>query len=152
MIRATGGARPRAVRAATLARVALVLLVAASVYALFRDQELKREAPLVNGHSATTRFDPSGPPPREAHFHLKLSVGDVVDVTVLAAGTDRAVDVIARDRRVREYRMFELIWDGRTSAGAPAAPGRYLVEVRLERAGRTVIVPGFELVLEGGTP
>jgi hypothetical protein len=152
VIRATGGARPRAVRAATLARVALVLLVAASVYALFRDQELKREAPLVNGHSATTRFHPSGPPPRAAHFHLKLSVGDLVDVTVLAAGTDRAVDVIARNRRVREYRRFELIWDGRTSAGAPSAPGRYLVEVRLEHAGRTVIVPGFELVLEGGAP
>ncbi len=148
MIRATGGVRPRALRAATLARAVLVLLVAASVYALFRDQELKREAPLVNGHSATTRFRPGGPPPRSAHFHLKLSVGDVVDVTVLAAGTNRAVDVIARDRRVREYKKFELIWNGRTATGAPAPPGRYLVEVRLERAGRSVIVPGFQLVLE----
>lgn len=151
MIRATGGARPRALRAATLSGAVLVLLVAASVYALFRDQELKREAPLVNGHSATTRFHPQGPPPRAAHFHLRLSVGDVVDVTVLAAATDRAVDVIARSRRVREYRKFELVWNGRTAAGAPAPPGRYLVEVRLERAGRTVIVPGFALVLEGGT-
>jgi hypothetical protein len=152
VIRATGGARPREVRAATLARVALALLVAASVYALFRDQELKREAPLVNGHSATTRFNPGGPPPRAAHFHLKLSVGDVVDVTVLAAGTDRPVAVIASNRRVREYRRFELIWNGRTAAGAQAPPGRYLVEIRLEHSGRTVIVPGFELVLEGGTP
>jgi hypothetical protein len=151
VIRATGGARPRAVRAATLARAVLVLLVAAAVYALFRDQELKREAPLVNGHSATTRFHPQGPPPRAAHFHLRLSVGDVVDVTILAAATDRAVDLIARNRRVREYRKFELIWNGSTAAGTPAPSGRYVVEVRLEHAGRTVVVPGFQLVLEGGT-
>ena len=75
----------------------------------------------------------------------------MVDVTVLAAGTDRAVDVIARNRRVREYRKFELIWNGRTTAGAPAPRGRYLVEVRLERAGQSVIVPGFQLVLERST-
>jgi len=42
-----------------------------------------------------------------------------------------------------------LEWEDRRRSARTAR--RYLVEVRLERAGRTVIVPGFALVLEGGT-
>lgn len=149
MIRAPAGARPRAVRAATLARAALAALVAASVAALFIAQALKREAPLINGHGGVTRFRPGGPGVTEAHFHLRLSVGDVVDVCVLNGRSQAVVNVVASHRRVREYKEFELIWNGTTTTGAPAPPGRYLVEVRLEHAGRTVIVPGFQLVVEG---
>jgi len=64
----------------------LVLLVAASVYALFRDQELKREARSSTATARRRAFIRRAPP-RAAHFHLRLSVGDVVDVTVLAAAT-----------------------------------------------------------------
>jgi flagellar hook capping protein FlgD len=148
VISAPAGERARAARAATLARVALAVLVAAGVVAFFIAQAVKREAPLVNGHGGVTRFRPDGPGVREAHFHLKLSVGDVVEVSVLnAAG--REVQVIARERRVREYQRFELVWNGTTAAGALATPGDYRVEVRLERTGRTVVVPNFQLVVKG---
>lgn len=148
MISAPAGARGSAARAATLARVVLAVLVGAGVGAFFIAQAVKREAPLVNGHGGVTRLRPDGPGVRAAHFHLKLSVGDVVEVSVLnAAG--REVQVIARDRRVREYRKFELAWNGTTATGAVAAPGAYQVEVRLEHAGRTVVVPNFALVVKG---
>ncbi len=143
------GARPRAVRAATLACAALGLLVAATVGAFFYAQALKREPPLVNGHSGFTRFRPGGPGATEAHFHLKLSLNDVVDVAILDPRSDRQVRVIARNRRVREYKKFELIWNGRTASGAPAPPGLYRVQVLLEHTGQTVVVPGLQLDLEG---
>jgi hypothetical protein len=150
VISAPAGARPRGVpRAATLACLALALLVAASVAAFFIAQALKREAPLLNGHGGVTTFQPGGPLVTEAHFHLKLSVGDVVNVEVVNAKSGRAVKQIAHDRRVREYRKFELVWNGTTTTGTSAPPGRYLVEVRLEHARQTVIVPNFQLVLKG---
>lgn len=152
MIRATAAARQRAPRAATLARAVLALLLAASVGALFYAQALKREDPLVIGHGGRTTFRPGGPGARHAHFHLRLSVGGAVDVEVVPRASDRQVATLARDRRVREYRKFELIWDGTTSDGTPAPPGRYQVEVRIEASGRTVIVPGLQLVLEGRSP
>ena len=70
-------------RAGAFARIVLGLLVLASVAAFFYAQALKREDPLVNGHGGVTRFRPAGPGVTEAHFHLKLSVNDVVDVAVL---------------------------------------------------------------------
>jgi hypothetical protein len=141
-------AAPRAGGAALLARAVLVALAAASVAALFYAQVLKRQAPLVNGHGGVTVFRPGGPGVTKAHFHLKLSVGDVVDVVVLNPAGNRALKVIAHDRRVREYRRFELVWDGTTAGGASARPGRYPVEVILAHAGRTVVVPGLALVVE----
>ena len=149
MIRAPAGARPRAPRAPTLARVVLALLVAATAAALFIAQALKREAPFINGSGGFTSFRPGGPGVTEAHFHLKLSVGDVVDVAVLNAHSDRLGKVIAHDRSVREYKKFKLVWGGTTASGATPPAGRYLVQVRLEHAGRTVIVPDFQLVVEG---
>jgi hypothetical protein len=146
---APGGGRARDVRASTLAALALAILVVAAVAALFRDQELKRQAPLVNGHGGVTHLRPGGPPPRSAHFHLRLSVGGLVDVTVVGAASTRPVDVIAHHRRVREYRRFELVWDGRTGAGRPAPPGIYRVELHLVQSGSTLVVPGLRLVLEG---
>jgi hypothetical protein len=136
-------------RAGAFARIVLGLLVLASVAALFYAQALKREDPLVNGHGGVTRFRPGGPGVTEAHFHLKLSVNDVVDVAVLTATSDRLVKWIARKRKVREYRQFELVWNGTTVAGTTAPPASYVVEVRLEHAGQTVVVPGFLLRLEG---
>lgn len=152
MIPLAAGTRLRSPRAAPLARAALALLVAASVAAFFFDQALKGKPPLVNRHGGVTRFHPGGPAPRQAHFHLRLTVGDFVDIVVLNARTQRPVAVIAHHRRVREYRTFELVWDGTTTAGATAPPGRYLVEVRLERGGESVVVPDFELVVEGRSP
>jgi hypothetical protein len=149
VIAATPGAFARA---PTLARVVLALLVAAAVFALFYDQTLKREPPLVNRHGGHTRFQPDGPGVREAHFHLEVTVVDALDISVLSARTGRAVAVIARHRRPREYRLFKLEWDGRTAAGTLAPAGAYLVAVHFERGGETVVVPDLELHLEGRSP
>jgi hypothetical protein len=152
VISAPAGARARAAPAATLARVVLALLVAAAVGAFFIAQAVKREAPLVKRpHSYTDTFQPSGsghPFDRVAHFDVRTTVGDVLDVSVLTL-SGRVVDVIASGLAVREYRSVLLDWSGTTSAGTPAAPGLYQLSVRFEHAGRTVIVPGFRLALKG---
>jgi hypothetical protein len=152
VIRAPAGARPRAPRAATLARAALAVLVAASVGAFFIAQALKREAPLLKRpHSYTDSFQPSGdghPFDRAAHFDVRATVGDSLDVSVLTL-SGRVIDVIATHLVVHEYRSVPLSWGGRTSAGTPAPAGLYELRVRFERAGQTVIVPGFRLALKG---
>lgn len=150
MIRAAAAAPARGRSAVILARVVFALLVAGSVAALFIAQALKREIPLVNGHSGSLAFPTRGH--RDAHFHLKVSLGDVVDVAILSASGERTVKVIAAHRRAREYRRFELTWNGTTTAGTRAPPGEYVVQVRFERAGRTVIVPNFVLTLRSPVP
>lgn len=154
MIRPTRGASARAAGAATLACVVLAVLVAASVGAFFYAQALKREDPLVKRPRAyTDTFQPSGNQrrfDRDAHFDLRTSVGDVLEISVLTL-SGRPVDVIETALRVREYVSVLLHWDGRTSAGTAAAPGLYELAVRFQHAGQTVIVPGFRLRLEGPT-
>jgi hypothetical protein len=150
--RAPAAARPRAPRAAPLARAALAVLVAASVGAFFIAQALKREAPLLKRpRGYTARFQPAGdghPFDRAAHFDVEATVGDVLDVSVLTL-SGRVVDVIAPRLVVHEYRSVLLSWAGTTSAGTPAPAGLYELRVRFERAGQTVIVPGFRLALKG---
>src|ERR1039458_10708199 len=107
-------------RAGAFARIVLGLLVLASVAAFFYAQALKREDPLVNGHGGVTSFGPAGPGVTEAHFHLKLSVNDVVDVAVLTATSDRLVKWIARNRKGGGDRPFEIVWNGSTGAGGRA--------------------------------
>lgn len=145
MTHAAGAGRAPRLSAVTLACCVFALLVAGSVVAVFYAQELKREVPLVNGHGGVTSFPT--PRDRDAHFHLKVSVNDVLDIAVVTANGGQLVQVIARDRRVSGYQKFELTWNGRTADGAAAAPGDYSVRVRFERHDRTVIVPGFQLVL-----
>jgi hypothetical protein len=154
VIHATGGARLRALRAATLARAALGLLVAASVAAFFYAQALKREDPLLKRpKSYTDTFQPSGARHRlhrAAHFDVRASVADVLDISVVTP-SGRHVDVIANGLHVREYRSVPLHWDGRTTAGTPAPPGLYELQVRFELAGQTLIAPGFRLLLKGSS-
>jgi len=143
--RAAGAARARGGTASILAYAAFAALVAGSVAALFIAQALKREIPLVNGHSSSLAFPAPGH--RDAHFHLKVSLPDILDISILSADGDRLVDVIVAHRREPEYQKFELVWSGTTTAGAPAAPGEYVVQVRFEHARRTVIVPNFVLTV-----
>jgi hypothetical protein len=152
VIRAARGAPARGPHAATLACAVFAMLVLASVAALFYAQVLKREAPLLlPPRAAVDVFEPGGPgshPPREAHFHVRTSVDDVLDVAVVTS-TDRRVAVIATGLPVHKYRSATLHWDGRTTAGASAPPGVYLLAVRFAHAGQTVIQSGFQLHLEG---
>jgi hypothetical protein len=150
--RAARGAPARGPHAATLACVVFATLVLASVAALFYAQVLKREAPLLLPPAvAMDVFEPSGPgvhPPREAHFRVRTSVDDVLDIAVLK-GNDRQVAVIATGLPVHKYQHATLHWDGRTTAGKPAPPGIYLIQVRFSHAGQTVIQSGFQLHLQG---
>jgi len=151
VIRAAGGAYARA---PAFAAAVLALLVAAGVFALFRDQELKREPPLLKKPHGNIVFQPSGtghPLRREAHFDVRATLGDVLEVTVVTPA-GRAVDVIASLLRVREYRSVHLDWNGRTTAGVPAPPGLYDLRVHFEHGGQTTIVPGFSMLLKGPPP
>ena len=152
MIRAARGAPARGPHAATLACAVFATLVLASVAALFYAQVLKREAPLLlPPRAAMDVFEPGGPgvhPPREAHFRVRTSVDDVLDIAVLTSA-DRPVAVIATGLPVHKYQHATLHWDGRTTAGTIAPPGIYLLQVRFAHAGQTVIESGFQLHLEG---
>ncbi len=156
MIRAEPGAPARELRAATLARVILALLVVASVAALFYAQALKHEAPLVRPvKSGTDTFQPSGIGGhgllRQAHFRVRASIDDVLDISVITTA-QRLVAVIKTGLLVHKYRETPpLHWDGRASGGALEAPGTYLVQVRFRRAGQTVTVPNFQLLLKGAS-
>jgi hypothetical protein len=153
VIRAARGAPARGPHAAKLACVVFAMLVLASVVALFEAQVLKREAPLLlKPQGATDIFQPagSGIHAHEAHFDVRTSVDDVLDVSVVAA-SGRPVDVIAKRLPIHKYQHKALAWDGRTTGGANSAPGIYMVAVRFERAGQTVIAPGFRLLLDGGS-
>jgi hypothetical protein len=150
VIRPAGAAQSRGPGAVLLARAAFAVLVVASVAALFIAQELKREIPLIKGHSRPIAFP--GPGYQFAHFHLEASLGGFIDVTILSASSDRPVKVIASHLRIYEYRRFSLEWTGTTSSGAPAAPGVYVVEVHFESPARTVTVPDFQLTLRSRVP
>jgi hypothetical protein len=156
VIRAAPGAPARELRAATLARVVLALLVVASVAALFYAQALKHEAPLVSPvKGGIDTFQPGGTGGhgllRQAHFRVRTSVDDVLDISVITTA-ERLVAVLRTGLHVRHYRETPpLHWDGRTSAGVLAAPGTYLVAVRFRHAGQTVTVPSFQLLLKGAS-
>jgi len=78
----------RAAGAAPLARAVLAALVVASVAAFFYAGVLKRETPLlIWPNPGIDAFAPAGGSTldRAAHFRLKASVGDVLDVRVLSS-------------------------------------------------------------------
>jgi len=141
------------VRAVALSRIAFAALIAASIGALFYAQALKRRSLLLKPGPGTVTFAPSGDGirhDRHAHFKLKLTLGRGAVVTVLTT-SDRPVAVMARLPGLREYRTKRVQWDGRTSSGALAPPGYYLIEIHLLYYGQTFIAPGFRLHLLGGT-
>jgi len=142
------------VRAGPLARITFALLVIATFLAIFYAQVRKHESPLLKrAWPAVVRFRPvggSGAQPRlsrEAHFKLRTSVGDTLDVSIVSGRsslTVRALDPV----RMHAYQHRSLTWDGRTAAGRLAAPGTYTLRIRFTRAGHTV-TPPLRLVLEG---
>jgi hypothetical protein len=150
VIRAAGAAQARGRSAVLLARATFAALVIAAVAALFIAQALKREVPLIKGHSHSIAFP--GPGHLDAHFHLTATLGGLVDVTIVTASGERPVDLIANHRRIYEYQRFELSWDGATSAGRPAPAGEYLVKVSFEQYGRSATVPGFVLTRRSAAP
>ena len=139
-------------RAATLARLSLVALVAATFLAIFYAQELKREAPLLQyAKPGAVTLRPVGPRPphvyRFAHFDLRTNVADTLSVSIVARSNRRVVDVLA-PAPMTAYHRRPFTWDGRTSAGALAPAGVYVLSIRFEHARRTVN-PAMTISLEG---
>ena len=82
---------------------------------------------------------------------MRTSVDDVLDISVITTA-GRAVAVVKTGLAVHKYRETPpLHWDGRTTAGALASPGSYLLRVRFQRAGQTVTVPNLQLLLKGSS-
>jgi hypothetical protein len=131
------------VRAATLARLSLVALVAATFLAIFYAQELKREKKLLlRPYPGVEMFEPGGGGKavsgfdEEAHFSVRASVPDTLEVSIVSERTHRTVFVT--NVRVREYRSVPVTWDGRTAAGTPAPPGDYRLSIHFRDRDRTV--------------
>ncbi len=144
-------------RAATLARVSLVALALATFLAIFRAEELKREAPalLLRPVPGVLRFEPGGGGAqrsglrREAHFRVPAPVAAVLAGAGGSAAPGRRVFVFRVP--VHEYAIKHLAWNGTTSAGVPAAPGYYLLRIHFERRDET-LQAGLTLALVGRTP
>ncbi len=139
-------------RAATLARLTLVLLAAATFFAIFYAQELKREDPLLKyATPRVVRFQPVGPRQphvsREAHFDLRTSVNDTLRVSIVSVASGRAVAVLP-PAPMSAYRHRALAWNGRTARGVLAPVGAYMLAIRFVRAHQTV-TPPMTLHLEG---
>jgi hypothetical protein len=134
-----------ATRAATLARAVFAVLVVASFLAFFYAQELKGRDPLVRGWTrADVRFPRPGA--RFAHFHVEVTVSGPLSAEIIAQRTGHTVDVVSVT--ARRYRRQGIVWDGRTSAGAPATPGAYRVAVRVRGASTPVALTRLTLTLE----
>jgi len=132
-------------RATPLARAAFAALVAASFLAFFYAQELKGRDPLLKGWThVDVRFPRAGA--QFAHFHVTATVSGPLSASVVAARGGRAVDVVRVV--VRRYRRADIVWDGRTSTGAPAPPGVYHVTVLVNGASAPVPLRGLTLTLE----
>ena len=133
-------------RATPLARAAFAALVTASFLAFFYAQELKARDPLLKSWThVDVRFPRGGA--RFAHFHVTATVSGPLAASVVAARGGRTVDVV--HVRVRRYRHRDIVWDGRTSTGAPAPPGVYHVTVLVSGASAPVPLSGLTLTLEG---
>jgi len=133
------------VRAAALARASFAALVIATFLAIFYAQELKHRDPLLEKPGAgTIRFKPVGPLPgpmvhREAHFHVKATVADTLQVSVVGERSGRVVRVLVIDAPL--YTTVHAFWDGRSKTGALAPPGLYALRIHFERHGQTVPAP-----------
>lgn len=142
---AAPGASPSVGRAAPLARVVLAALVVAAVAGLFYAQALKHRDPLLkNPLPGVDSFQPSAG--QQAGFRVRSTIDDVLAITVVTPA-GRPVAVIRPHLRVRTDRSIKLHWDGRTAAGALAPAGEYELRVHFARAGTTLVVPGFVMVL-----
>ena len=132
-------------RATPLARATFAALVVASFLAFFYAQKLKARDPLLKGWThSDVRFPRPGA--RFAHFHVKATVSGPLSASIVGDRSGRTVDVIRVV--VHRYRRHEIVWDGRTSSGAPAPAGAYRVTVRVTGAYTPVALSGLTLTLE----
>ena len=119
--------------------VALGLLVASSVAFVMTQREKLTRGPIVDA-SAGRLFAPLCACPNDVvEVAFRLREPDSVTVEIFDE-EGRAVRTLLRDEPVARGPVA-LEWDGETNAGALAADGRYQAGIRLEREGRTFVVP-----------
>jgi len=121
------------------------VVVVATFLAIFYAQELKGRPRLLLWPTAgVVRFQPTGVLAnphltRFAHFNVRASVGDTLEVAIVSRRSGRTVRVFTVP--VHEYRHRALTWDGRSAAGALQPPGTYEISVHFVRADQTVLAP-----------
>jgi len=130
----------------SLARAVFVLLLGATFAAFFAAQRIKGEPAVAQVVSLARVFSPNGDGTKEVnHFEVELRERSEISVDVVDSAGD-AVRRLAEDATVSPDRPLQLVWDGRTDAGARVPDGRYRVRVTLRREGRSVVVPRTTLV------
>jgi hypothetical protein len=129
-----------------LARVAFVLLVAATLAAFVVTQHLKRTPPVLLHASARPAFiSPNSDGVQDStRIGFATKRRDEAVVSVVDESGD-AVRLLGR-RLARPHELVRLRWDGRLDGGDPAPDGRYKVRVDLRSEGRTITIPGAIVV------
>lgn len=135
------------------ARVAFLLLVAASFGAFFVAQRLKTESPVIAKFKRDRFFSPDGDG-RKDRAAIRFTVREADDVTVIVVDeADAPVKRLVSALPARPGRRIEVAWDGRTDAGGRAPDGLYRARIDLRRQGRSVIPQlGFRLDTQAPAP
>ena len=115
-----------------VARIAFLVLVAATFAAFFVAQRLKSAPPVIALTSLNRAFSPARHPQQ---FSVTLKVDDDVTVDVVTRDGDR-VRRLADGVRAIAHRPLRLTWDGRTDDGGRAPDGQYRIRVSLRNEGR----------------
>lgn len=143
--------RTTAAEHAPAARVVLVALAVAVAVALLVAQHLKDKPPLINGssdiwHPAGTAFDPSL---ASATFSFVPDYGDRLTVSIVDERTGAVAKVFpAFTFNPHRYRTPTLRWNGRSTDGRLAPPGRYEVRVHFASLDRTTTDPTIEFTIK----
>lgn len=115
-------------------------LVGASVAAFAVTEHLKLGRSPVTAPRFTRHFSPvCGCATDRAKLVLRFRRADVVDAEIVDANGE-AVRVLAQGRAV-EAGDVTFVWDGRDASGRVAPDGPYRLRLRLDRDGRTLLVP-----------
>lgn len=135
------------------ARVAFLLLVAASFGAFFVAQRLKTEKPVIAKFKRDRFFSPNGDG-RKDEARIRFTVREADDVTVVVVDQGNApVKQLVEGLDAEPGRRLELAWDGTTDAGGRAPDGLYRARIDLTRQGRSVIPQlGFRLDTQAPEP
>jgi uncharacterized lipoprotein YbaY len=118
--------------AVLISLVVVFLLLAGTAAAIVVTQRLRDQGPVASSIHWKTR-----PGPRY-RVCFRLTRDDNVQVSVVDY-SDRPIRVLASKELTGGDAPHCFDWDGRTSAGQPAPPGRYHLQLALERADRTAV-------------
>jgi hypothetical protein len=117
---------------AWLAAITVAALLAGTAAAMVWTQHLRDQGPVASAIHWKTR-----PGPRY-RVCFRLTKDDRVRVAVVDPN-DRQVRLLADSSLHGGDTPHCFDWDGATDAGVPAPPGRYHLQLQLQRAGRVAV-------------